>query len=538
MSIPCIVRVLVVDNDYGTRRQVVRILRTAGCLARAAEGQGVELEKSAKHLARIFKPHVVVMDLRLSDEHADDRSGLDLWMDNFSSARCILYSAYLNQNYKITREALRQEGIENVIGKEEDPQILVDAVRDAARKGCGCRNGLLLEWPDAWNEEVIVKSIFKNPNGMPSHLVSDVFGRLFPETKNLDIRALEETAVSPMAVARGRAVLFQVWPDDKEPVVIKLSEREKIHVEAKAYNEHIKDRLVGRFYAELKDVTYFWDIGGICYSFMGSSQKPLESFASFYRHTQQPDEIIRPLEHLFGEVWRRHYSATRSPLTESLFTEYASFLKLREGLDEFPIRESILTIPEFSGQYLNPATWILAHAEESLIPSAQLAITHGDLHGDNLFVDEDHSWAIDFERSGRGHSLRDFVELEEDIITRLYMLPENNMYLFYNFVIALTRPLFPSEPIMIPHCFEKDLETRKALAVIEGLRSIAYQVTGYQDMREHYWGLLLDAFFSLKLTEPGTPKWTRSLLLSSLLCARLEQWENEDAPIIKKSEEE
>ena len=537
MAIPCIIRVLVVDNDYGTRRQVVRILRTAGCLARAAEGQGVELEKSATYLARIFKPHVVVMDLRLSDEHADDRSGLDLWKDNFSSARCILYSAYLNRNYKITREALRQEGIENVIGKEEDPQILVDAVREAARKGCGCRNGLLLEWPDTWNEEAIVKCIFKN-HDIPSHLVSDVFGRLFPETKNLNLIAMEETAISPMAVARGRRALFQAWPDDKEPVVVKLAQREKIHVEAKAYNENIKDRLGGRFYAELKEVTDFWDMGGICYSFLGSPQKPLELFATFYRHTQQPNKVIQPLEHFFGEVWRRHYSAAHAPLTESLFDEYASFLKLREGLDGFPIRENILTIPEFSGQYLNPATWILTNAEESRFPSAQLAITHGDLHGDNLFVDEEHSWAIDFERSGKGHILRDFVELEQDIITRLYMLPENNTYIFYNFVVALTKPLFPSEPIIIPHCFEKDQETRKALAVIEGLRSIAYRVTGYQDMREYYWGLLLDAFFSLKLTKPGTHKWTRSLLLSSLLCTRLEHWEEQLEPDYKKHEEE
>jgi DNA-binding NarL/FixJ family response regulator len=526
MAIPCLVRVLVVDNDYGTRRQVVRILRAAGCLARAAEGQGVELEKSARNLARIFKPHVVVMDLRLSDEHADDRSGLDLWKDNFSSARCIVYSAYLNQNYKITRDALRQEGIENVIGKEEDPQILVDAVRDAARKGCGCRNGLLLEWPETWSEEAIVKCVFKNPDGIPAHLVSDVFGRLFPETKSLHLNALEETAISPMAVGRGRRVLFQAWPDDKESLVVKLAEREKIYVEARAYNDHIKDRLGGRFYAELKEVQYFWDMGGISYSFLGTPEKPLELFAAFYRHTQPANEIIRPLEHFFGEVWRRHYSTTHAALTESLFDEYASFLKLREGLDEFPIRENIVTIPEFSGQYLNPATWILAHAEESRIPSARSAITHGDLHGDNLFVDEEHSWAIDFERSGSGHILRDFVELEQDIITRLYMLPENNTYIFYNFVIALTKPLFPTEPIIIPHCFEKDLETRKALAVIDGLRSIASRVTGFQDMREYYWGLLLDAFFSLKLTRPGTPKWTRSLLLSSLLCARLEQWDN------------
>jgi hypothetical protein len=259
----------------------------------------------------------------------------------------------------------------------------------------------------------------------------------------------------------------------------------------------------------------------------------LKTFANFYRQTQEPDKILKPLEHFFRDVWSRHYAATHTTVSGSLFKEYASFLKLREGLDEFPIREDSLTIPEFSGQYLNPATWILAHEEESRIATAQIAITHGDLHGDNLFVEEDHSWAIDFERSGRGHILRDFVELEEDIITRLYMLPGNNMYAFYNFVISLTKPLSPMEPILIPHYFEKDMETRKALAVIDGLRSIAFSVTGYQDMREYYWGLLLDAFFSLKLAKPGTPKWTRNLLLSSLLCTRLEQWSDE-WPTVKK----
>ena len=67
----------------------------------------------------------------------------------------------------------------------------------------------------------------------------------------------------------------------------------------------------------------------------------------------------------------------------------------------------------------NPVTWVLKHRVDSSTLSARQAITHGDLHGDNIFVDDIHAWAIDFERSGEGHILRDFTELEVDILTRL-----------------------------------------------------------------------------------------------------------------------
>jgi CheY-like chemotaxis protein len=525
MQIKCAVRVLVVDNAPETRSQVVKMLQRTGYKVQAAEGQGVELEESAKALALAFKPHVVIMDLRLSDEHADDRSGLELWKDrSFSSAHCILYSAYLNQNYKITREALRQNGVEDVIGKEDAPQNLIDAVERAGRKGCGCCHGLSLEWPHPWNEEAVIKYLYKDADGLPHDLVLDVFGRLFPDTKRLSLKALDGTVKSSMPAARGRAVLFQATPDDREPVVIKLAPRERIDVEADAYKEFIQDRLVGRFYAELQKRADFWSLGGICYSFMGSSQKSIETFTNFYQQAETPAEILKPMKHFFEEVWSKHYANSRLPLSENIFKSYNSTLKLSEQLDKFSIQTKTHTFRELPGDFPNPAVWIPTHEDDSFFPSAIQAITHGDLHGDNLFVEKDHAWAIDFERSGPGHILRDFVELEEDIVARLIALPEGNLPLFYCLTVTLTKPISFTEPIMIPKCFEKDKEIKKALEVIHGLRSIAHEVTHCEDMHEYYWGLLLDAFFSLKLAEPYSPKWRQGLLLSSLLCARLKNW--------------
>jgi CheY-like chemotaxis protein len=525
MSIQCVVRVLVVDNDLQARSQVVKMLEGVGYRAKAAEGQGVKLKESAKKIALAFRPHVVIMDLRLSDEHADDRSGLELWKDqSFSSARCILYSAHLVQNYKITREAFQQKGVEDVIGKEDAPQNLVDAVERVAREGCGCKNGLSLVWPAAWNEEAIISYLDEDAKNLPRDIVLDVFGRLFPDTKKLTLKALEGTAQSSMEIAHGRAVLFQAWPDDKEPVVVKLAPQKRILREVEAYEKFIQDRLVGRFSAQLQTHTVFWDLGGICYSFMGSSQGSMETFSAFYQGTNGSKEIIKPLEHFFGEVWSRHYKDSRKPLAESLYRAYDPFLKLRQRMKDFPIQEKTITFHEFPGNFLNPVVWILAHEADSYFPHANQAVVHGDLHGDNFFVDPDHAWAIDFERSGSSHILRDFVELEQNIITRLMTLPESDLRLFYKVAMSLTEPVSPTEPIQIPKYLEKVDEAKKALEVISELRFIAHRVTRYEDMHEYYWGLLLDTSFSLMLEKMHSPRWWRSLLFASILCTRLKEW--------------
>ena len=172
-----------------------------------------------------------------------------------------------------------------------------------------------MEWPTAWNEETVIKYLYKDSDNLPHDLVLDVFGRLFPDTKRLSLKALDGTVKSSVAAARGRAVLFQATPYEREPVVVKLAPRERIDVEADAYKEFIQDRLVGRFYAELQKRADFWILGGICYSFMGSSQKSIEAFTNFYQQAETSAEILDPLKHFFEEVWSKHYANSRLPLS-------------------------------------------------------------------------------------------------------------------------------------------------------------------------------------------------------------------------------
>jgi hypothetical protein len=205
-------------------------------------------------------------------------------------------------------------------------------------------------------------------------------------------------------------------------------------------------------------------------------------------------------------------------------------LRLKERLENFGHQEEKWAFPGLSASLTNPVPWALRHANDSLIPDSRQAITHGDLHGDNLFVDSEHAWAIDFERTGPGHILRDFIELEVDIVTRLVSFPSHDLSRLYELAVVLAKPSEPAASIRGTSGLLAEPETRKALGVVAGLRRLAYEVTDYQDAREYLWGLLLDTLFVAALAAEGAPQRERALLFGSVLCERLRHWGGEWPP--------
>ena len=533
MSTQCRVRVLVVDNDPKTRNQVLRILRAAGYHAEAADGQGVELEEAAKKIAPLFRPHIVIMDLRLSDEHADDRSGLDLWQDeSFSTTRCILYSAYLNIDYRISIEALRSRGVEDVIGKQERPEILLAAVEHAARKGCNCPKGLSIIWPTDWNEVAIVRSLFGEAENIPPDIVLDILRRLFPEAKSLTLKALEAKTKSFVDQARGKTILFQAWPDDKEPVVVKLAPKNQILLELAAYKEFIQDRLVGSFSAQLQQSTVFWDLGGLVYNFIGTGMKSILTYTDYYQKQTNPEALAKPLRYFFAEVWSKHYSEAKN-VKQSLFRIYEARLFGTEGLkhslgDHRSLSNTLFHLPD-------PVNFVLEHENESSISGTQQAIIHGDLCGDNLLTDGAHVWVIDFDRSGWGHILCDFVELEVDILTSSAVFSEEDFGVFFELVVMLMTPLSPvsikpiGSTVPIPASIFDHIEAMKALATIVELRSLAFKIVQFHDIREYYWSILMESLGAAIRAANGFRR-NQAMLIAATAADRLQHFEEDWYP--------
>jgi CheY-like chemotaxis protein len=524
MSFPSAGRVLIVDNDTRVGRRLKGILEQERYQVRVAEGTDEALVNSALQISLEFRPHVAIVDLRISGSPAldmlrsTDNRGLEL-LRALSQARCILRSAFLTP--EVTRVALKQYDAFDVIGAQESPERLLNVVEAAAKDSCARRRGFGIKWPQAWEPQRVVETLFDRAKQVPSDMVEDVISCAFRESRGIRLETLEGVKITPEPVARGRSVVLKAWPvDKKEPLVVKLAPARRIAQEAQNYFNHIKGNLRGNFNAILQgEPVTFWELGGVLYSFVGSPRQTLPSFATFYRERQEPQAILRPLRHFFIEVWGDLYQEP-SQDCQPLFSAYNNVLRLEKRLGDC-VPEENMTLPGLDARLVNPVAWVLQHKGDSTIPCTHQAITHGDLHGDNLFVDGTHTWAIDFERSGPGPVLRDFVELEVDIVTRLVQFPEDDLSLFDELAKVLAEPTEAASPFCPTPNLMADAETRKALGVIAGLREIAREVTHYTDAREYLWGLLLDALFVAKLIPPPSPQRDRALLLGAVLCERL-----------------
>jgi CheY-like chemotaxis protein len=517
-------RVLIVDNDPRVGEDLLAMLQPLGYHVEIAQGIGRGLLEQAKAIAHRFRPHVAVVDLRLLDEFRDERSGFEL-LESLKSIRHILYSAYLTP--EVIREAVKKYEAAGWVGKSESPQQLLDAIADAVRESCAYSRHFSIQLPSIWTADHIIQTLFPDDTTLPLDIVDDVLSQLFPGHRGVMLEMIGGEIITASQASRGRSVALKAWPDDLQPVVVKLAPARIIQKEGERYREYVKDRLIGRFYAQLERPIEFWELGGAVYSFLGSSLKTLPSFSTFYRMETDSRVILKPLRHFFTEIWSGYYAQPLPNGRISLFQMYDEALHLKERLESFSNQEKTRAYPGLPVRLINPVPWVLRHADDSLIPGARQAITHGDLHGDNLFVDGEHAWAIDFERTGPGHILRDLAELEVDIVTRIVLLPA---YQLYELAVTLAEPGEPKKPVRPTAHLRADTETRKALHVVSGLRKLAYEATHYLDSREYLWALLLDSLFVATLVSEDNPQRDRALLLGSVLCGRLRHWGKEWPP--------
>jgi len=524
MNVFCKGRILIVEDDARYREQLEKTFAPRGFVVKAAQGEGQSLLNSARQTVREFRPHVTIMDLRLLSKppHQADYSGMSLIDEpDFAFTRCVVYSAYLGHNHILARELLYKPNVDDVVARQE-VERLKQAVQNSFKRLCACRSEFDVRWPAAWGIGRITEAIFGKESSVPPDIIVDVLGRLFPDgAKPLRLSPLYGMA-DATSVARSRSVLLEASLPRRRPFVIKLAPRDRISKEVKAYDQYIDQSLGGSVYVQSRGNAVFWDVGAIHYSFVGSPQHTIKSLSAFYQQEPDPANILKPLRHFFEEAWRPHYTDSRSRLDESLFVAYDRVRGLRSLLAELQA-EGGLTLPGLPPELHDPVKWVLEHEDDSGTFTSHEAVTHGDLHGDNLFVEADHAWAIDFEQSGPGPILRDFVELELDIVTRLMLPSGDDPEEFFRTALALTAPRSAKEAVRLPAPPRPTAELRKATEVVSGLRSMAADVTGFIDMREYYWGLLV-ALLGSSSSHKDSPQRDRITLLAAVTASRLEHW--------------
>ena len=527
-------RILLVENDERVRESYRVLLRYWGYFPVFAVGEGKALSRDAVAKARKFHCLLALIDLRLMDDSdEDDTSGLQLAKQIYP-ARSIILTAFPTP--QILREMLDKYRDIPFLSKIDPPEKIKQTLDREAAKISAAKRGLQVKPAEFLDQ--ISRTTFSSLIGEYPDQIADVLAQLFPGAKNLRIERLDSSLFSSHAsdVPRPHSVVLKAYEEDYIPVVVKLARAAKVRVEVDRYEQFISRKIGGNFTVKLERYANLWDIGGAVYTYIGDFN--VKTFSSYY--DEHPIEDIQEcLEAFFTVSWGRHYERKQVLTNVSLFELYAAVWGdwYTKRVRDFSTRN--VWPVEGVGEQLalpNPIEWFKTRVAEnrewdvSIVEATQKAVTHGDLHGDNLLIDSrKNTWVIDFERSGEGHALQDFIELESDIINRLEA-PAENISSYYEMCQVVARQTF-IKPLEESEMKSQDPRIRKALQTISLLRALALKCTDICDARQYLMGLLFNALFraTINNNEKYHDRQRRALMLAGIFCHRLEHW-NESWP--------
>jgi ActR/RegA family two-component response regulator len=525
-------RVLIVDNEERTVRMFQNFLSLWGYSTIVAKGIGNALIEDAKIKAREYRCQLALVDMRLIDNFdEDDISGLDL-IQQIKPTSSIIVSGY--GTLQLALETIQERGAAGFFEKSGSPITLKAKLDKAAGKVCACYKQLKVGPPEMLS--TIAQTLFDPALSIEYHdQVLDLLAHLFPEADSLRLEKVNSgaTTLGFSTAPRPRSVVLRVYEDEFQPVIVKMARVKKVEKEIERFKKYIKGRLVGNYVPVMEDHAELWDIGGIKFSYVGSIE---ETFGHFM-FNKPIEKIEQSLEDFFTQTWSDHYKKAKEKTNVSLFSLYCDvwdrdwYERAHNFIMPNPpnMTESI-----WHKEYArDPIAWLnrIAQTEgsefdPSLVETTRTAVTHGDLHTDNLLVDTtQHGWVVDFERSGEGHALQDFIELEFDLITRMASVKED-FPAFYHFCVAIAGAHEINDvPFDNPALME--IETKKLLDIIAIIRKLANRCTEITDARQYLMGLFFNTIFRATIIKKDRQDKSqlRLWMLASILCHRLDHWD-------------
>lgn len=541
--------VLLVDDDPDVSRGVVFMLTQAGYTLHTAHTQTEALRHIDQHPI-----HAAILDIRLEGHDEGDDSGLRLAAELPPDVPRIIYTGHANPDY--IKRALEEKG------------RIRAAHRFVAKSDTGAADELLAVLEELFRERVAINfeleihgSVtlpdFARRLYLPeadsdealAQAIEEIVRRLFyvrnpgdPVVRHVRLTSFL-SATSGSSPARSSALVLRAQPQFGDGAlgraqVLKFGARADIETEAHHHRLFV-ERLTSHCYAQLEEVAYARRLGGLRYAFIGATDlAQVIPFSEYYQTHLAPD-ILNCLQRFFSLTYPNILQAKEAVAHYDLRRDYADALhltpdKLTKALDYLPadtLAQAEIQLPGIEpNTILNPVTWAI-HGETFrpfVCEKAWVAWGHGDLHSHNLLVDQTgNGWLIDCARAGKGHILRDFVELETDI--KFSLLPTTDLGQLWIFEAGLLQPTLLSEaPPSLENLPKPDLP--KAYGVVSGLRALAYELIGTDfDMREYYQALFYQTLnvIRLKLSQRramSPDKDYHPLLAAALIAERLEAW--------------
>lgn len=518
-------RILLVDNNPTARISYQSFLMECGFEPILAMGMGKGLQEDARIKAGEHHCQLALVDLHLiNDDDENDKSGLEFAEEIKQKVRPILLTG--TDDPDVLRDLLQNHRDIEFISKHDRRTKFIGILENVAKQVCASKRNFSLTGTEALDD--FWASDLAKEMGTHSDEVLDVFAQIFPKANTLHFEKLNfgEDDLGISSAIRPNSVVLKVYEDGLEPCIVKLARSVKILQEVTNYRIYISRKLTGGFNPHLIEQGIRWNIGGVAYTEI--SGKNATPFTKYYKH-HGIEEVQYVLESFFCESWKKHYSHWHEENRKSLFELY-SIIWGDEWFGKCLREISQNQITSNSKQFLklgipHPIEWIQKNVIEnnaSAIEKVKVSVVHGDLHGDNLLVDDNRNiWVIDYERCGEGHIFQDFIELETDIINRMSGINEKvEDFLTYCLNIAGQKDL-KNFTILSQH----NSQIEKSLKSIAYLRSLAVKCTGTESIREYLWGLMFNmVFYSALIHKEHPENIDFPLLLSGIICHRLEHW--------------
>lgn len=493
------IKILVVDDDENVRRNIEKTLLSEGFSVKTVEN-GV----AACEIIKTTPFHLVLTDLNMPDLHGQmsDRAGIDLlgWIkENHPEIFVVLLTGAATINS--TKKALSL-GASDYLEKDQEPEVIIQKLLDALE--------INYDLKIHSSEEIKLR-------GEDTELLQ----RLFLDSSEIYLSLITKGT-------RGTAV-YRVTSRDLDgqwrvPFATKITWKDLVLQEKENFTKWVQHRLGGyRYPALIGEPAYTFKRGGLKMLFLNTDLNGLCDYRSFFRKNDT-QAVLSATEKLFNETLST-WQSRKEPEVLFLTQDYANFLDVgtwnldkhvSRYLQEF-VGKSEIFLKEINQSFPNPISKFKKLLKSPYIQETHtfIATIHGDLHASNIMVDKNKNcWLIDFSRTGKGHILRDYVELEASI--KFNVLETDSLVQLCELESAVMSQQSLSDSLQLPYMND---EIHKALHVIRLIRQrAAIAISPYSDISEYYIGLLFHSLTMLRfLKESVTTTKKKSILFSAHL---------------------
>lgn len=532
-------RILIVEDEERWREALLDVLAEGGFEADTAATRTEAVAMLASH-----SYHLMVLDLRMDDQDPSNVEGMDLlrMLGRYGisdAPRVIVLSAYAT--YERMREAFAEYGVVDFLLKQDyDEEAFLARVRQIFDHEIRVNRNLEIHWQDPLSPEQAVVHLLVGGSRVKRNTdqqallageLDDLLCRLFHNAESVVVRPL----------GSGMSGAKVVWVQPFYPagagraVVVKVGAVDLIDLEASNFKEFVEPYVGGRRSTSIRERRRTARLGGIVYSLLDETADGAEDFEAFYRRSELP-EIGRTLEALFLDTCGPWYANPGRLQPIDLGEHYRTILALdpraieagRGELQKVQGKDKLhfQSLTDGGRAFLNPLT-VLSTGKLRL--TTYEAITHGDFNEHNILLDrQGNPWLIDFQRTGRGHVLRDLIQL--DAVVRLRLLEPEEATLDERLrmeEILCRGERFPraGEPDGVPPEIANPA-VAKALATCLLLRRLAGRIVANNpnaDQREYLAGALYYALNLLtRFSSVRTLQREHALLSASLIAERLQ----------------